>query len=71
MQTSAHHDAWSRLRLALNDAVEDLLQTPADTESGSDNPEHQQRRLLASRLLLLSDALERMPCSPPNRGVAH
>ena len=71
MQTSAHHDAWSRLRLALNDAVEDLLQTPAGTESGSDNPEHQQRRLLASRLLLLSDALERMPCSPPNRGVAH
>ena len=53
MQTSAHNDAWSRLRLALNEAVDAALLESDGSLPLADNPDHQQRRFLASRLLLL------------------
>ena len=71
MQTSAHNDAWSRLRLALNEAVDASLLESDGSLPLADNPDHQQRRFLASRLLLLSDALDQIPCSPSDLGVAH
>jgi len=71
MQTSAHNDAWSRLRLALNEAVDAALLESDGSLPLADNPDHQQRRFLASRLLLLSDALDQIPCSPLHNGVAH
>lgn len=71
MLTSAHNDAWCRLRLALNEAVDASLLESDGSLPLAVNPDHQQRRFLASRLLLLSDALDQIPCSPLDQGVAH
>lgn len=70
MQNAAQNNEWSRLRLELKQAVEASLLHPTGTSPRFEDPELQQRRLLASRLLLLSDALEQMPCLPSGKGVA-
>lgn len=67
LQNDAQTQGWSRVRLELQQAVDASLLQTAGTDP---HPEHHQRCLLASRLLLLSDALEQIPFTPSARGMA-
>ena len=65
--SSPYNSEWSRLHLSLQQAVEASLLQPPGAGPRPGDPERQRQRLLASRLLLLSDALAQIPCLPSLR----
>lgn len=62
--TSVQQDEWPLVRCQLQQAIETDLLQPQGSEGPSQDSEQQGRVLLASRLLLLADALERLADLP-------
>jgi uncharacterized membrane protein YccC len=66
-EASLQQNEWPLVRRQLNQAIETDLLQPCGPEPPSEDAEKQTKLFLASRLLLLADALERLAESPARK----